>query len=292
MKILEKIKNFFKGEKEIIHNETISKLPENETVKITQNVTEVKNEKEIVYEENLINKALVVDTSALKDRDALKIILEYPQIILLIDVVNEMDQYKKESGYFGYNIRNLFALGAKDTNGEKIKIVKSDENGGYTDNKLIQYCEGKNVVLYTADNGLALKARGYGIEYILAKDTKVEKRETMTNFFMKGKDLFLRVPQTHKIEYIVFSESHVKEPISNLIKLNIDDNIIIATYKKNNSGLVLSWFKITDISATNHAKYLNSYRVGNNMQIINGLNLPEVVKRKLRNYFFLVRSEI
>lgn len=116
------------------------------------------------------NNAIVVDTCALKCIGSFEFIMSYETVILLVDIVKQLDNHKGDEGIFGKNIRSLLRASAEDQEETKIKIRNAGETSDSTDSKLLAFCKGKNVVLYTADNGLATIARYFDIKYILAKD--------------------------------------------------------------------------------------------------------------------------
>jgi len=120
--------------------------------------------------DNQLNNAIVVDTSALKCKGAFQFIMNYKNVILLVDIVKQMNNHKNDEGIFGENIRKLLKESAKDQEGIKIKVTTAGKDGDSAISKLLAYCKDKNVVLYTADDGLATIARYFKIKYILAKD--------------------------------------------------------------------------------------------------------------------------
>lgn len=118
-------------------------------------------------------KILVVDTSAFKKRGSIEFMMQFNKIILLLDVLDEMDRYKEKGGVFGANIKRFLRESAADVSGEKIEVHINEKIDSYTDKNIINYCIGKeNVVLYTADNALANRAKAYHIEYIMAEDNE------------------------------------------------------------------------------------------------------------------------
>ena len=50
----------------------------------------------------------------------------------------------------------------------------------YKNDNIINYCKGKDVILYTGDNEMASTAKGYKIKYILA-ETEEEEISTETS---------------------------------------------------------------------------------------------------------------
>lgn len=120
--------------------------------------------------EEATSSTIVVDTCALKCNGAFEFIMSFENVILLIDIVKQLDNHKADEGIFGKNIRALLKVSAEDRKEKKIKIRTAGEVNDSTDSKLLAFCKGKDVLLYTADNALATFARWYGINYILAKD--------------------------------------------------------------------------------------------------------------------------
>lgn len=275
------------------------------------------------------DKSLVVDTCSLGKNGAFDFIMSHSSVILILDVIRELEKHKSANGILGKNIRQLLAESAKDKEGKKIKVEIAEKISNYTDENLLNFCKGKDVILYTADNAMATMARAYGIEYIIAEDVLAEQEETETeeteteetetqldiqkllqnmrsNSIMKqkmeignttisnvsiwGKKLTLTIPQTYKIGYIVLSEEKVKHPIAgNIIYLEKGDIVLVMTYKLKHNGLCVARYEITDIQSENHSIYLGDNKISHINQI-EALDLPKEAKREVRNYFSLVRK--
>lgn len=317
--------------------------------KLEENDGKVKENTQKVVKKST-NKSLVVDTSALGKHGAFEFIMTYSSVILTLEVVKELEKRKSSSGILGRNIRKLLAESAKDTKGRKFKIEITKAISNYTDENLLNFCKGKDVILYTADNAMATMARAYEIEYLLAEDIlneeieisdmpkqteenvveEIAMQETVTeelaeeeeltgkdikqllqdiqsnfivgqieddkktnvsNVSIVGKNLFLTLPLTYKIAYVVLQKEVVKKPIvGNTIKLEKSDVILVMTYsEERHNGLCIARYEIIDIQPENHAIYLGADKISN-MNQIESLDLPKEAKREIRNYFSLVRN--
>ncbi|MCI8384199.1 MAG: hypothetical protein HFJ33_04980, partial [Clostridia bacterium] len=124
------------------------------------------------------DKSLVVDTCSLGKNGAFDFIMSHSSVILILDVIRELEKRKSANGILGRNVRQLLAESARDKEGKKIKVEIAENISNYTDEKLLNFCKGKDVILYTADNAMATMARAYGIEYIIAEDILIEQEET------------------------------------------------------------------------------------------------------------------
>ena len=287
MSILEKLKKWFAYEDdneeslsdEVLSEETESNEFEDE-MEAEVNVDEVKSPK------------LVVDTSALGRIGSFEYIMEYPKIVLLMDVVEELERYRKSEDILGVNIRKILTECAKDVESKKFTVINAERTSNYTDNVLIDYCRGKDVILYTADYPLATKAKGYGIRYILSEDDQEKKQKSTIKYTtMMGNKLFLKNATTYKIRYIVFDEGGIKkESFKDTIRLKVGDNLIIMTYTIKNDGLMVSHYVITDERLEYNAKYIRSYCIGQNENLIGNLNFSHDIKREIKNYFMTVRK--
>ncbi len=309
-------------------------------------------EKENKVVKKSTKKSLVVDTSALGKKGAFEFIMTYSSVILIVDVVRELEKRKTSAGVLGRNVRKLLAESAKDNDGKKFKIEIAKVVSNYTDENLLNFCKGKDVILYTADNAMATMARAYEIEYVLAEDaqqedeeledittveteieeaeiwetvaketeeTKIEelvtskdikhllqdiqsnfivgqieedKKSSVSNVSVVGKNLVLTLPLTYKIAYIVLQKEVVKKPlVGNTIKLEKSDVILVMTYSEvKHNGLCIARYEITDIRPENHAIYLGANKISDANQI-ELLHFSKEAKREIRNYFSLVRSK-
>ena len=343
-----------------ISQATLKKLAQND-MKSQLEKTEETNKEEISQNQ----ETLVLDTSALHAKNAIEIITSYKTVIISLEVIKQMKKYKKERNLFGRNIRKVFKYNSQDQEGKKFLTIEMEQISKDPDDNIINYCKGKDVILYTGDNEMASTAKGYKIKYILA-DTEEEeistetsekeeistsadekqlkeinrpqpeakhqaetqsqlqlevepepklqyeeievnieelknsmmgsrkidleslKKSTIDNIKLLGKTLTLVLPETTKISYIVLSDDKIKSPIAkNMINLELGDIIIIMTYK--NNALNILWFEIIDIKQEEHAIYQKSRKI-TDVKEIDKCDLPEQAKRKVRNYFTLVRK--
>ena len=123
--------------------------------------------------ETSIEEKIIIDTSALKSKAAMKIIDKSKKVILLCEIIDEMDKFKKQNNLFGSNIRELARKSREDENGRKYICVKGYGKYKYNDKNIIYYCRlHRNAVIVTCDNLLCNHAKAYGIKYIFLEDSK------------------------------------------------------------------------------------------------------------------------
>lgn len=249
---------------------------------------------------------LVLDTSALNCCNFQQTIGRYAHIILTLDVIQELDKLKKDTGIFGINIRFILSQSANDVEAKKYQVIATQRYSNYTDDNLIHFCKTSKTTLYTGDHALANKAKAFGVPYILAKrEHPLQEKETVSaidvanlqsslqslsgnttldNVRLEGKFLILTLPDTYKIAYAVLDkEGNVKKPFAkNMIKLAIGDTLLIITHKLQNQ-LCISQYDIVNLQNTQHAHFIGAVRV-QSQEDINKLAYPQSVLRDIRNF--------
>lgn len=272
-----------------------------------------------------VQPSIVIDTCALKHETAWEVIQRYPKVILIADVIRELDKLKNATdSILKHNVKRILKECAEDEKEERYKVEINERVSNYTDENLLAYCKGKNVVLYTSDNTLACLARGYGISYLLGEkmekeilqakrrleetkiassiDTeKLSERIRLNSSLMENKriyeldnveyrheGLFLTIPDTNKIGYIVLSNNEIIE-INNdqEIKLEIENILFILTYKAKHNGLCVSIYRIVDIKEENYSTFIKAYKP-NTIEEIRQIEVPKVVQNKIIEYFEMV----
>lgn len=173
---------------------------------------------------NSTKKTLVLDTSALGRKGSFEFIMKQSKVILLLDVVKELEKRKKAEGILGQNIRHLLAESAKDYDGKKFKVVLAEKVSDYVDENILHFCRGKNVVIYTADNAMAIMAKGYGIQYILAEDTVPKKKAKATKKVAEPVREEKYLPTVEEIveEKTIISENEKVEPEEEAITVDVE----------------------------------------------------------------------
>ena len=128
-------------------------------------------------------KALVIDACCLKAKNAIKLIESYSRVIVLRETIDEIDRKKtqiekalKKETTFTKNARILLSKISHDRKDNQIQIANwyCKNKYVYVDNSIIDFCKNKNVILFTGDYGLASRAKGYNIEYILTDEVNNE----------------------------------------------------------------------------------------------------------------------
>lgn len=195
-------------------------------------------------------KILVVDTSAFTKIGSIEFMMQFPKIILLLDVLDEMDRYKEKGGIFGANIKRFLRESAADVSGEKIEVHINEKIDSYTDKNIINYCIGKDdIVLYTADNALANRAKGYHIEYIMAEDNEQllkgnqetksqnidnkEETEESENFCEKAEEEPVTVENEADKEIVKEVEIETKEELGETESVVVDTSEIVKNIYSN-----------------------------------------------------------
>lgn len=174
-------------------------------------------------------KAIVVDTSSLEVYGAVKFIMSFPTVILLEDVLMEMDKFKRKNDTFGRNIKKILYESAQDPEGAKYKSELSPCVSQYGDDNILAYCKEHkdDVILYTGDNVLASRARGYGIEYVLAREK--------TDIHKDSKIIEVDEDETHEITGIKNKEAStgITQLEAEELKKKMQNNSVYAVKKTN-----------------------------------------------------------
>lgn len=265
--------------------------------------------------------SIVMDTCVLKHETVWEVIKKYPKVILITDVIRELDKLKNSTDpILNKNVKRILKECAEDEAEEQYKVVLNERVSTYTDENLIHYCKGKNVILFTSDNTLACLARAYGIRYVLGEkmereilqaktkleETRVRNIDTqklsekirqngivieskriheIDNVEYREDGLFLTIPDTNKIGYIVLSNNEIAQTNNNRqIRLEIENLLFILTYKAKHNGLCVSIYRIIDIAKENYAVFIKAYKP-NTIQEIQQIEIPEVVQNKIIEYF-------
>lgn len=205
------------------------------------------------------------------------------KVILTDQILEEMDRHKTEKTSFGQNIRELMRLNAYDKNNDKFEVVFLENKFPKVDHNLVAFCaKNKDILLCTGDFEQAGLAKGKGIKYRLngeafeenttksqvdeehkenedsknQEDEKLNVRDGITadvtlfkiNDVTLGgnNDLLLNIPKDYKERYgyIVLRENKVQNPVANIIRLKIEDNVLIVRYNTKNSALYIFQYEI------------------------------------------------
>ncbi len=185
-------------------------------------------------------RSLVVDTSSLGRKGAFDFIMSHSSVILLLDVVKELEKFKVSKGILGMNVRHLLAESARDKEGKKIKVEIAENISNYTDENLLNFCKGKDVILYTADNAMATMARAYGIEYIIAENVLAEQEETET------KETETKETETEETET---EETETKETETEEVETQLDIASLLQNMRSN--SIIDQEMKVGDTTISN-----------------------------------------
>lgn len=279
------------------------------------------NEEEFLSEEKKSTQtsetALVIDSCALKHANAFEVIQRFSKVILITDVIKELDRLKEASdNVLRNNVKRLLRECAQKENSQQFIVEVSERVSGYTDENLIQYCKGKNVVLYTSDYALASLAKGYKIDYLLGEEEEQKEIHTAivkeaintisrkNNVSLEGRihaldnaelvegKLILTIPDTDRICYIVLTKNELQIPDKNgKIKLEVDSSIFVLTYKLKHNGLCISNYRVLDIKEQDNVEFIRAYKP-KTIEQIKQLDLPSIGIKKVIEYFYAAKTMI
>ena len=259
-------------------------------------------------------KLLVIDTCSLKFEAALGFILQWiklgGKVVITLAVLAELEKFRVQDDALGHNIRRLISMAVEDAQSEHF-LVEETSTEKYTDDVILNYCRAhKSAVLFTADYVLLLRARAYKVpcvrasesmhsaeNYFVAEPSPSYNEEgcgnhDLANVRFANTHLYLDIPNTTRIGYVVLDKDGVcKAPNSmNSIKLELEDEVIVLTYKLKHNGLCVSVYEVVSYTEHRHANLCWAKPGIQDSSAIDNLSLPESCKNKIKNYFNLVRK--
>lgn len=218
-------------------------------------------------ETSIEEQTIIIDTSALESKDAMQIINKAKKVILLSEIIDEMDKFKKQNNLFGFNIRELARRSRDDEAGRKYICVKGYGKHEYNDKNIIYYCRlHRNTVIVTADNCLCNHAKAYRIKYIFleCKKKKKEKvkskkkkkeckiiRQQVKSVVYKENKLYFPTNQKHKNLFLLREGKIIQDTSKKMVEIQLND--VIYEIKKSKEDIILLEYEIQIISKNNYA---------------------------------------
>ncbi|HJJ14243.1 MAG TPA: hypothetical protein OIM42_05235 [Clostridiaceae bacterium] len=268
---------------------------------------------------------VVLDSSAMEDKDIVQYLFSkgIGKVILADQILEELDRHKTEKSTFGKNIRETLRLVACDKASEKFKVVFLKKATKKVDHNLLYFCKARRdeVLLCTGDYEQACLAKGMKIPYRLngeqfepcaKKDCNEQEMEAKTveeqedtkstsNLFkiaditISGSEMLLKVPQVYqqRYGYIVIRGGNIQEPVSNVVRVKLGDDIILMRYNKQNNVLDVSQYRITKCDVSGQGLFIKKKKITNPSVGKIRKVFPECnaeVAKKMRNLLFFIRN--
>ena len=245
------------------------------------------------------------------------------KVILADQILEELDRHKTEKSTFGKNIRETLRLVACDKASEKFKVVFLKKATKKVDHNLLYFCKARRdeILLCTGDYEQACLAKGMKIPYRLngeqfepcaKKDCNEQEMEAKTveeqedtkstsNLFkiaditISGSEMLLKVPQVYqqRYGYIVIRGGNIQEPVSNVVRVKLGDDIILMRYNKQNNVLDVSQYRITKCDVSGQGLFIKKKKITNPSVGKIRKVFPECnaeVAKKMRNLLFFIRN--
>ena len=220
-------------------------------------------------ETSIEEQTIIIDTSALKSKEVMSIINKAKKVILLSEIIDEMDKFKKQNNLFGFNIRELARRSRDDEKGIKYICVSGYGKHNYNDKNIIYYCRlHRNTVIVTADNCLCNHAKAYRIKYIFleCKEKKIAKvkskkkknkkeckiiRQQVKSVVYKENKLYFPTNQKDKNLFLLREGKLEQDASKKMVEIELKD--VIYEVKKSKEDIILLEYEIQIISKNNYA---------------------------------------
>lgn len=252
-----------------VEKKVMAKLEENRQKRASLKVEEksVPNaEKEVeVKKDDFLG--YVIDNSIIGVKDVLNIINKIcasnAQIVITNITINELEDARAYDNFGGKNAKRILAMAAEDP--KHFFSVIIDDSLATKDDCIIKYCadnKGK-VILLTADNTMALKARAYGVEtqYFKHENMSEDEKEFRKNYdccdtlaFTKKVDGNLIIYATDGNTRSTLVKSNGIEYSQGECKLKIGDDVLIAV--KKSTYFTFVHYKITSLYERKNCKLI------------------------------------
>lgn len=259
------------------------------------------NSRTIHYVRNT-QKKLVVDTSAMHDKEPFKVIERYSKVILLEGVIDELDEKRNtiKNTHARKNMCRLLDLNAKDPKSVKFETVQEEKVASYVDDNILEYCcTHPNTVLFTCDKGLASRAKLYKIPYILGHsvaekknkriDTSSQMVTTLNGVLPRGKGkIGLQFfDKTTHIGFVWDKDGNKKVAIADIYPIQKGDHVLFS--KVVGRRLTVEEYEITKEHVKDQARLLERWRISQEEEIDMHEHLPVFVKAGLKIQFASIK---
>lgn len=245
-----------------VEKRLMAKLEENRQEKSSKCVEKKEEEKQT--EEFL---GYVIDNSIVDVKDALNIIdkvcLSNSKIIITSITINELEDSREYDDFGGINASRILSMAAQDP--KHFESVIIDESLATKDDCIVKYCadnKGK-VILLTADNTMALKARAYDVEtQYFVKEIMAESQEKQKKN-QKGCDTLAFTKKVNGELIIYAMEGNIRSTLvksngtsysQGECKLKIGDDVLIAV--KKGTYITFAHYKITSLYERKNCKLI------------------------------------
>lgn len=250
----------------------------------------------MINQQKNMERTIILDACALQSQEAIEIIENAKEVIVLTGTIKELDKNKENDSQYGKNIRYIGKKIRQDAESKKYICISKYEKYKYNDDNIIDYCIWhNNATILTSDNYLCAKAKAHGIPYIFIQISKPHKkneeeksRKCRCNIkgvtWKNNKLLILRqtlLDPNFKVAIVRYGKV-IKFNLERNIQLNVGDNII--RVKESNEKVTLSVFEIASIESKNYAEHIETISLSLKEPIIESLkklNWPVEVKKQI-----------
>lgn len=283
-----------------VEKRIMAKLEENRQKKSSQKLEEKKfpsEDKNVEVKEDEF-LGYVIDNSIIGVKDVLNIINKIcasnAQIVITNITINELEDSREYDGFSGRNAGRILAMAAEDP--KHFFSVIIDDSLATKDDCIVKYCADNKdkVILLTADNPMALRARAYGVEtqYFkqdVVKENKVPNRRNKeccdTLAFTKKVDGNLIIYATDGNTRSTLVKSEGIEYSQGECKLKIGDDVLIAV--KKSTYFTFVHYKITSLYERKNCKLIYHGRYYNlqDVEMVQNEEYKEFLKKFAKKVF-------
>ena len=210
----------------------------------------------------------------------LMVLMENSIIVLTSITIRELEQMQKFADRFGRDAKFFLAIAAE--NPESTECVLIDENFEIADDAIINYCyqHKTDVILFTADKTMALKARSLGVKVEFFKHNPNVSSNTRTLYAAKkdGQKLMLRDLQNASRSITVISQG--REYTQGWVELNVGDDVYICS-KKDYGSIYFTHFRVISLEPHDNVTQIFHKRLSYNENLS---GLSPTYKSIIRNF--------
>lgn len=211
------------------------------------------------------------------------------KVLITSITLREINNLQNISDYRGESAKYVMSVLAK--NPKHVKVVLIDEPFELPDDNIIKFCSANkaDVILYTADKDMALKARMYGVEtkfYTQKFNADITNKDENTLRIIKtdGRNFTIWVGENSNKSILLISDG--VEYRHGIHKLKINDDIYVATKKEGYYTFI--HFRVTALKIKDNCKIICHKRVCDKRDI---KNLPSADYRTFMREFYRKSNE-